>query len=356
MGFIKHYFPGGNTDQGFVNYFNGIIAPWEKSYQVYILKGGPGVGKNTFMKQLGTIAANQGKNVELFHCSGDAESLDAVKIPELKLVMLDGTAPHIIDPLIPGAADRIINLGQYLNESELINNSTAIKELTEENRLHFQQAFCYLAAFGKIAEVTDSIYRRAVNNTKMQSLIQKIVKESFGGIEETGEFQVRRLFVSANSPQGLVDYFGTTLTNEKFIKLIGPKAIASDFLINLIEECRHYKYHCQAFTSPSQAKLTEHLIVNDINLCISTSELLDSDEETTVLNLNECLDLELLNHSGERLEFNAVEAETLHQAGLIEIKNAKKIHDSLEEFYQRNMDFEELNNYIEKFVVEIIGG
>ena len=51
----------------------------------------------------------------LYFCSGDPDSLDAVALPERGLLVLDGTAPHVVDPKIPGARDSLINLGACLH-------------------------------------------------------------------------------------------------------------------------------------------------------------------------------------------------------------------------------------------------
>ena len=55
-----HFFPGGNTAYGFVNYFDSIIPKNEPNNRVYVLKGGPGVGKNSFMKATAAAAGDRG--------------------------------------------------------------------------------------------------------------------------------------------------------------------------------------------------------------------------------------------------------------------------------------------------------
>lgn len=80
----KKYFPGANTGRGFIGHFESIVPPWEKPHYTYILKGGPGVGKNTLMKKVSCLARANGFAVEEFRCASDPESLDAVRIPHVK--------------------------------------------------------------------------------------------------------------------------------------------------------------------------------------------------------------------------------------------------------------------------------
>ena len=97
----RRYFPGANTGRGFIGHFEGIVPPWSEPHYTYVLKGGPGVGKSTLMKKCAAIARANGFTVEEFRCASDPESFDAVRIPQRRLVLLDGTAPHTIDPAMP---------------------------------------------------------------------------------------------------------------------------------------------------------------------------------------------------------------------------------------------------------------
>ena len=47
----RHMFPGGNTSKGFFSYYD-FVLPQEKAKRILILKGGPGVGKSSFMRKL----------------------------------------------------------------------------------------------------------------------------------------------------------------------------------------------------------------------------------------------------------------------------------------------------------------
>ncbi len=92
-GKIRHMFPGGNTSQGFFSYYDYILRQ-EEATRIICIKGGPGVGKSTFMKKIGEEMQDRGYEVEYMHCSSDNYSLDGVVIPTIKVALLDGTAPH----------------------------------------------------------------------------------------------------------------------------------------------------------------------------------------------------------------------------------------------------------------------
>ncbi|MCT4621160.1 MAG: ATPase [Marinisporobacter sp.] len=91
-GWIKKVFPGANTAKGFYSYYDYIIGSDGK--RLFIIKGGPGVGKSSFMKKIGYEMVNRGYDVEFHQCSSDNDSLDGIVIPDLKIAMIDGTAPQ----------------------------------------------------------------------------------------------------------------------------------------------------------------------------------------------------------------------------------------------------------------------
>ena len=63
----KTYFAGANSGVGFVNLFGDFYE--ESSLdRLYIIKGGPGTGKSTFMRILAERAADAGAGAEYFLC------------------------------------------------------------------------------------------------------------------------------------------------------------------------------------------------------------------------------------------------------------------------------------------------
>ena len=117
-GTARHVFPGGNTSLGFYSFSDQIID--HNFNRLFILKGGPGVGKSTLIKNVGKRLMEKGYDLEYHCCSSDKNSYDGLIAPTLKIAIFDGTAPHIMDPKYPGAVDEIVNLGAYWSEKGLI--------------------------------------------------------------------------------------------------------------------------------------------------------------------------------------------------------------------------------------------
>jgi hypothetical protein len=87
----KCYLASANTSAGFYSFFDYVIKDAER---VYIIKGGPGCGKSTFIRKVGEELLGFGFDVDFIYCSADKDSLDGIFIPEIRVAIVDGTAPH----------------------------------------------------------------------------------------------------------------------------------------------------------------------------------------------------------------------------------------------------------------------
>ena len=92
-----HFFLGANSGDGFQSLFHELEQAG--TYDLMILKGGPGSGKSTFLRALGAAMEEAGERVEYLPCSGDPDSLDGVALPDMGCAAADGTPPHGTAPL-----------------------------------------------------------------------------------------------------------------------------------------------------------------------------------------------------------------------------------------------------------------
>ena len=88
-----HFFLSANSPAGFYSLFDQLVDPYTDD-TLYILKGGPGCGKSSFLMTIAAGLKKAGFDVEHIHCSADSNSLDAIYIPALKTAYVDGTPPQ----------------------------------------------------------------------------------------------------------------------------------------------------------------------------------------------------------------------------------------------------------------------
>ena len=141
---VTQYFLGGNTALGFVSFYSGFCRGPEDF--LWVIKGGPGCGKSSFMKTIGQAAEARGLDVEYVLCSGDPESVDGVYFPALHTGYADGTAPHVLEAVTPGAAGLYLDLGRFYDRLALRAERRTIEQLQRRYQALYREAYAKLAA------------------------------------------------------------------------------------------------------------------------------------------------------------------------------------------------------------------
>lgn len=353
----KHMFPGGNTYKGFFSYYD-YIMPQEKANKIIILKGGPGVGKSTFMKYIAENMLAKGYNIEFMHCSSDPDSLDGIVIPEKKIAVIDGTSPHMIEPKNPGAVDEIINLGMFWYKDSLTKDKENIMLTNKELGRTFSRAYRYLRAAYSIYEDNLLIYNSSMDHGKANVCIAKIINRIFGNINVSGsEGEKRHLFASAITPKGLINYLPSLLTTKEVIIVNGKPGTGTERLLERIRltacECGFYTESFYCALNPHKL---EHLIIPDLDISLTTNNSYHKTDYTTneIIDFDIYLNKSVLDKHLDIITFNQNEFEKLLGRAILTIEQAKKYHDELESYYVSNMNFNELTKCRESTLARLL--
>ncbi len=349
----RHMFPGGNTSRGFFSYYQYIL-PQNIAEHIFILKGGPGVGKSTFMKKIAQKAAQSDFDVEFMHCSSDPNSLDGIVIPQKKIAILDGTSPHVVDPKYPGAIDEIINLGDYWNDEGIKNHKKQIMAESSEISRIFQRAYRYLAASALIHANLEEIYSMASDKGQVNKISTAIIEKIFDKdtIADT-EGSYRKLFASAITPDGLKNYLPTLLnTNEKIILKGNPGTGTERILSAIADAALARGYYTEIYHCALLPDKPEHVIIPDKDISITVSNKYHTVPvgEYGCYNLDQFLNKKITENYEDYLQYNQLEFEGLLNRAIFTINSAKKLHDSLENCYIPYMNFDKVNQKMQNII------
>ena len=170
---VTQYFLGGNTVRGFVSFYSGFCRGPEDF--LWVIKGGPGCGKSSFMKTIGRAAEEKGLDVEYVLCSGDPESVDGVYFPALHTGYADGTAPHVLEAVTPGAAGLYLDLSRFYDRLALQPERRTIEQLQRRYQSLYREAYTKLAALAPAAcrlPDADGAQRRFLRAVTCRGLFQ----------------------------------------------------------------------------------------------------------------------------------------------------------------------------------------
>jgi len=352
-GKVKKVFPGNNTSEGFYSFYDHIIRP--DANRIYIIKGGPGVGKSTFMKKIGAAMMEKGFDVELHHCSSDNDSLDGVVIPALGIALIDGTAPHVVDPRYPGAVDEIINLGIYWDKSRLTESKEEVISLSKKIARLFKSAYSHLKEAKVVHNELESYYAETVDTAAVNKLIYKMCEEIFYGVRPCFDRlpYVRRLFASANTPGGMVNYIDTILQEARKVYLINgePGTGAHRALQVILDEGVRMGLDCEAYHCPFEPAKLELLYFPSLSVgALGLNERLSFNpgalqglDSVEILDLNQYLDKNVCSEYEEDITEMKKRIKTSFEGAWKKLNSAKAYHDLLEGYYVPAMDFTGVN-------------
>ena len=348
---IKRIFPGGNTSEGFYSFHDNIIG--ENRKRLYVLKGMPGGGKSSLMKSVGKKAVEKGYSVEYHHCPSDPNSIDGIVIEELGIGIVDGTAPHIIDPIYPGLVDKLIDLTQFIDSKKLINFKDKIIKAKIDNKKAYSKAFGYFKSASIVYNIISENNKAGLDikgvNREIKSLIDEIFSKepvNKGGFD----FKERHLFTNANTPDGYVDYTDTILRyipNIYYIKgEIGTGK--SDLIERMVEECRIRDYSIDIYHNSTLPKKLETLFIKDLKVCITSNEY-GLQFPHKMIDLDKYLDKRVINEEDYEVYRLLIEKATIN------LSKARENHHILEETYKTAVDYNQINRIREDIIKEIFG-
>lgn len=351
-GKIRRMFPASNTSEGFYSFFDNILG--KDANRIYILKGGPGTGKSTIMNRFADKALELGYDLELLHCASDPSSIDVVVVPDLKVAILDGTAPHTIDPKLPGVVDEIINLGEYWDEDKLIKNKEKIRILMQTNSKYYIRTYKYLKAARMIYE--DIVWKNeeSVDQGKRNVYIEAFIEEILGDIDYSKYLgSERHLFGSAYTPDGWVEYTDSLINDlEEIYYIKGDIGTGkSEFLKRIHTEATKKGLDSEVFHSPLIPEKLETVIIKGLSIGITLSKS-GEQHAKKIIDLDTYIDKSKLEIHKEDIREDKEILQKLIDISIKNLTKTKNNHDELEKCYSPNMNFEALDDIADKILAK----
>ena len=181
----KIFFGAANGYSGFRTNFDRIFSP-RKLDKLFIIKGGPGTGKSSLMRKVKEHFLSDA-DINTVLCSSDPESLDGLLITSdgITVGLVDGTAPHTMDPEYPGAVEEIINLGDSFNLERLQTEKEKIIDLSDRKKENYKRAYSSLKIAGYIYNNIYDIFSECACYNRAENDIVDFI-----GDEKNGESNI----------------------------------------------------------------------------------------------------------------------------------------------------------------------
>lgn len=348
-GKVKRLFPGGNTGIGFYSLYDQIAD--SDTNAIFILKGGPGVGKSSFIRWIGQELLARGYDIEELYCSSDNGSLDGVKAPAIGVTVLDGTAPHVVDPKNPGAVDSIIHLGDYWNEEGIRVHKAEIVAAIARNGFLFRRAYGYLRAAKNYNDELEAYIREqgALDVAGLNRLAAEVTSSIFTAVPVAGRVaKERHLFASAITPGGQVNYLPTIVGDlERRILIQGrPGSGRTTIVKKVLSTAVACGYDVEAYHCALSPERIDHVVIPELSVAVlNASEphsLLPAANDWSIDTMQYVDWAKLAPYEHDILRLTRLYHEAL-DFGISLIGRAKQNHDQIEAYYVSAMDFAAVN-------------
>lgn len=349
---MNKYFAASNSSLGFKCYYGDCFSSLDK---LYIIKGGPGTGKSSLMRRVANSAKDKGCRVEYFYCSSDQESLDGIIMykDNSAIGVIDGTSPHAYDMKYAGAADNIINLGEFWDENKLYEKREEIISLSRRKTHEYNLAYDYLCSCGNLSAVIWSQFVYCANYEKMLATTKRLLSElDFG----EGYAEKIRLIDSVGM-RGRVR-FDSFEDNANKVCVIGDRFGFGSFMLEIIKKELAIK---QRSIIISYDPICPDRIngIFDVNekyaFVLSDERASESHKSESVkhINIKRFMNSERLNEVRADIKYAYGLYKKSLDGAMSHFESIKKIHFELEKIYGNTMDFSGVDRVTENFIIKI---
>lgn len=341
MGIISEGFLGVNCESGFSSLYQEFV---DRRARVFVIKGGPGTGKSTLMRQIAQMACDRGYDVALLHCSSDPDSLDAVHILQNDTCILDGTPPHVIEPPYPGAVGRLIDLYRFWDHGILAKQATSIKQSNRKISNMYARIYLYLGAAGRLQRDLLNIGSTLLNRAKLRGytdrLCARYIRQRIGAPEE------EKRFFAAFTPQGAT-FYPPDAKIEKQLILEDEYGLMSRMLEVVRLRAIKANHHIISGYSPLIPDQLTHLILPDagLMLCLSNSMHKMAAQPYCRINLSRFLDTVTEAQHKAKIGFLRRSRDEILKEACELLAECHAEHDRLESYYKTAVDYDALTDY-----------
>ena len=339
--FENKYFASANSAQGFKNDFPRCFSVGNGIDLLYIIKGGPGTGKSHLLRTLGRCAEAHGYATTYYCCSSDPTSLDGLlvqKAGEPTLGFVDGTAPHIWEPTLPGVKEEMINLGIFWKGHLLQTKKEEIKALDHQKETCYTLTYHDLAACGEAIAAADLLITPCIKAEKLNGLACRLAK----GLAAGKIFTEHTAHTQGVGMKGCVRFD----TYEQLAAQRGGEIICIDacyglghrLLSRIYERAKEKGAHVMVSHDPVMHQKIDGLYDMNSHTCFLVG-LSDCPHPHRRVSLHRYLDADAFRSVRGEVRHRLKLAEDMKNCACESMKKAGAYHFALENIYAAAMDF-----------------
>ena len=335
-----HIFLGANSGTGFSSLYDQLLNA--RLGDLLIIKGGPGCGKSSFMRTVAKELADAGEKIIYVNCSGDPDSLDGVLIPSIKTGLVDGTAPHVLEPTYTVATERYVDLTRFYDVAATKARRGEIIAHSDAYRTAYAEAYRILRAVDAVAEERRAAVHAAMDFDRLSRRVDGLLRRQLRG-KGAGCGRIDRAFLGGMTHQGeLCRYDTAEALCPNVCVLDDSYGLASAALKRAAESAAAAGYDVLLCPNPDHPRETMHVLIPaaELALVTSTARLPYEGEAYRRIRVDAMAAERLTRAEKAKLRFAGRIERSLRDEATAALRRAKAEHDALEAAYNPCVDFD----------------
>lgn len=337
---IAHIFLGANSAQGFSSLYDQLLST--RFDDLLILKGGPGCGKSTFMRRVSAGLEEAGYTPVYIHCSGDPDSLDGAIFPELRIAMVDGTAPHVLEPTYTIACERYLDLTRFYDVEGVRKKRAELLALTDAYRACYRDAYHILRAADEVESERRASLHAHMDFARLERRTKGILARELKG-KHTEAGSISYAFLGGTTCMGEFCRFDTVETLcPRIYELCDGAGLGNRALRMICDAAAASGEHVLACPSPDRPAELQHLLLPERGVAFVTSNerIPYPGKAYRRIRLDAMADEGLTRAEKAKLRFLRRIERELREEAVEKLREAKQAHDALENAYHPFVDFD----------------
>lgn len=339
-------FAAANSGEGFYSFYSPVFER-DGVERRYLIKGGPGTGKSSFLREVARQAESRGVAVEYYRCSSDPDSLDGL-ILDGRIALLDATAPHTAEPTLPGVRDEIVDLGRFWDADALGKRRNDVASYSALKSACYAKAYRFLSAAMEVEEANRALSEKYIWWEKMERAVRRLLRDVPAG----EGFRAVPGLIEALGMKGKTRLSGLEAGAERIYAIEDAYGVGSAFLSLVIREAERRRWAIRVSYGTLCPTLPNGVLLEESGVCILPSPT--EREPRSRVDMRRFLNPEGVRRIRNEYRRNARLSEGLVQAATDALSDAGAYHFELEKIYAACMDFDGEQKFIRDFCRDLL--
>lgn len=199
----KRYFLASYTGKGYVDFFKQTVDSLD---YMYVLKSVPGNGRTNLLENIAAHFLAIGEEVDFIHRPTKADALHGIILRTRNLGIIDGTAPTVLEPILPYIDGEYVDLTQAVTSSQLEENKDKIRQLKKQQTDHYEQYTKTRAKIHSLHDDMEEFYSGQLDIPAANKLAMNMIESIFGTSIKDKVSTIEKRFFEANRDSDRIDF------------------------------------------------------------------------------------------------------------------------------------------------------